>query len=92
MHSKHKTEKHKRSTKEVYTDLERLVKYFSGWLKPASRRQPHPYFRCAQNINNTNDPQNKNCLGTVSKNILLEGLNRFNGFFIVNKGTEKFTP
>ena len=30
-----------------------------------------------QNINNTNDPQKKYHLGTVSKNILLEGLNRF---------------
>ena len=28
---------------------------------------------------NTNDPQKKYRLGTVSKNILLEGLNRFNG-------------
>ena len=27
----------------------------------------------------TNDPQNKYRLGTVSKNILLEGLNRFHG-------------
>ena len=30
-----------------------------------------------QNINNTNDPQKKYRLGTVSKNILLEGLNQF---------------
>ena len=29
--------------------------------------------------NNTNDPQKKHRLGTVSKNILLVGLNRFNG-------------
>ena len=28
-------------------------------------------------MNNTNDPQKKYRLGTVSKNILLEGLNRF---------------
>ena len=32
-----------------------------------------------QDINNTNDPQKKCCLGTVGKNILLEGLNRFHG-------------
>ena len=32
-----------------------------------------------QNINNTNDPQKKYRLGTVSKNILLEGINRFHG-------------
>ena len=32
-----------------------------------------------QDINNTNDPQKKYHLGTVSKNILLEGLNRFHG-------------
>ena len=32
-----------------------------------------------QDINNINDPQKKHRLGTVSKNILLEGLNRFNG-------------
>ena len=30
-------------------------------------------------INNTNDPQTNYLLGTVSKNILLEGLNRFHG-------------
>ena len=38
-HSKHKTEKkiHKRSTA-----LEQSVKYFTGGLKPVSRRQPHP--------------------------------------------------
>ena len=28
---------------------------------------------------NTNGPQKKYCLGMVSKNILLEGLNRFHG-------------
>ena len=32
-----------------------------------------------QDRNNINDPQKKHHLGTVSKNILLEGLNRFNG-------------
>ena len=32
-----------------------------------------------QDINSTNDPQKKYPLGTVSKNILLEGLNRFHG-------------
>ena len=32
-----------------------------------------------QKRNNINDPQKKHCLGTVSKYILLEGLNRFNG-------------
>ena len=32
-----------------------------------------------QDINNTNDPQKKHRLGTVSKYILLEGLNRFHG-------------
>ena len=32
-----------------------------------------------QNRNSINDPQKKHCLGTVSKNILLEGLNWFNG-------------
>ena len=32
-----------------------------------------------QDRNNINDPQKKHLLGTVSKNILLEGLNRFNG-------------
>ena len=34
--------------------------------------------RCQiQDINNTNDPQKKYCFETVSKNILLEGLNGF---------------
>ena len=32
-----------------------------------------------QDINNINDPQKKHRLVTVSKNIFLEGLNRFNG-------------
>ena len=32
-----------------------------------------------QDRNNINDPQKKHRLGTVSKNILLEGLNWFNG-------------
>ena len=32
-----------------------------------------------QDRNNINDPQKKHHLGTVSKSILLEGLNRFNG-------------
>ena len=32
-----------------------------------------------QDINNTNDQQKKYRLGTVCKNILLEGLNRFHG-------------
>ena len=31
--------------------------------------------RQTQDINNTNDPQKKYPLGTVSKNVLLEGLN-----------------
>ena len=31
-----------------------------------------------QDRNNMNDPQKKHGLGTVSKNILLEGLNPFN--------------
>ena len=32
-----------------------------------------------QDINNTNDPQKKYRLGTVSKNISMKGLNRFHG-------------
>ena len=32
-----------------------------------------------ESVNNINDPQKKHHLGTVSKNILLEGLNRFKG-------------
>ena len=32
-----------------------------------------------QDRNNINDPQKKHRLGTVSKSILLEGVNRFNG-------------
>ena len=32
-----------------------------------------------QNRNNINDPQKKNRLGMVSKNILLQGINQFNG-------------
>ena len=32
-----------------------------------------------QDRNNINDPQKNHRFGTVSKNILLEGINRFNG-------------
>ena len=32
-----------------------------------------------RDINNTNDPQKKYRLGTISKNVLLEGLNQFHG-------------
>ena len=32
-----------------------------------------------ESMSNTNDPQKKYRLGTVSKNSLLEGLNRFHG-------------
>ena len=32
-----------------------------------------------QDRNNINDPQKKQCLGTFSENILLQGLNLFNG-------------
>ena len=45
-------------------------------VSPFSAGDHKAYFnRCAQR----NDPQKKCRLGTVSKNILLEGLNRFNG-------------
>ena len=40
---------------------------------PASNEQE------TQDTKNTNDPQNKYCIGRVIKNILLEGLNRFYG-------------
>ena len=36
-----------------------------------------------QDINNTNDPQKKYRLRTVSKNILPEGLNRFDGASLI---------
>ena len=35
-----------------------------------------------QDRNNMNDPQKKYNLGTVSKYILLEGLNRFHGAYL----------
>ena len=37
----------------------------------------HESMTKTQDINNTNDLQKKYRLGTVSKNMLLEGLNRF---------------
>ena len=40
-HSKHKTEK-KIKNQQRSTALERSVKYFTGGLKPVSRRQTHP--------------------------------------------------
>ena len=36
--------------------------------------------------NNTNDPQKKYSLGTVSNNILLEGLNQFDPHFLCLMG------
>ena len=42
-------------------------------------------------INNTNDPQKKYRLGTVSKNILLEGLNRFHGASISSSDVDQGT-
>ena len=47
--------------------------------KRESRGQPFPSSITKQDRNNMNDPQKKRRLGTVSKTILLEGLNRFNG-------------
>ena len=41
---------------------------------------------------NTNDPQKKYRLGTVSKNILLEGLNQFHGAnFVFNSDVDQDT-
>ena len=36
-----------------------------------------------QDVNNTNEPQKKYHLGTVSNNILLEGFNQFHGVNLV---------
>ena len=49
--------------------------------KRANRTSDHKAAmnRQESNINNKNDPQNKHRLGTVSKNILPEGLNQFYG-------------
>ena len=48
-----------------------------------------------QDTKDTNDPQKKYCLGTVIKNILLEGLNRFHDINLnlssdVDQGTYMF--
>ena len=44
-----------------------------------NRNVPYRRFFWTQEINNTNDPEKMYRLGTVSKDILLDGLNRFNG-------------
>ena len=57
------------------TRARRSVLSFSGPQGSNEQTRKHD----TQDINNTNDPQKKNRLGTVSKKILLEGLNRFHG-------------
>ena len=39
-HNKHNTEKNIKEPQKS-TALERSVKYFTGWPKPVSRREPH---------------------------------------------------
>ena len=51
--------------------------FHSRWPKVSRNRQHENITK--QDRNNINDPQKKRCLRTVSKNILLEGLNRFHG-------------
>ena len=46
---------------------------------------PPPHYKW-RGHNNTNDPQKKYSLGTVSNNILLEGLNQFDPHFFVFNG------
>ena len=50
----------------------------SRWPQ-GTNKQTHTKAWQKQDRNNINDPQKKHCLETVSKNILLEGLNRFHG-------------
>ena len=40
-HNKHNTEKNNIKEPQKSTALERSVKYFTGGLKPVSRREPH---------------------------------------------------
>ena len=59
------------------TNVSQEVSSFTtGDHKAAMNRQKK---HDTQNRNNTNDPQKKYRLRTVSKNSLLEGLNRFHG-------------
>ena len=51
----------------------------AGDHKASTNRSGMKAQRKNKNRNNINDPQKKRRLGTVNKNILLEGLNRFNG-------------
>ena len=48
----------------------------SRWPQGNKQTRKHDQM---QDMNNTHDPQKKYLLGTVSKNILMEGLNRFYG-------------
>ena len=50
----------------------------SRWLLGISKQMRTKAWQ-KQYRNNINDPQKKHRLGTASKNILLEGLNRFHG-------------
>ena len=51
----------------------------SQQVTASNNKQPRTVAQQPHNRNNMNDLQKKYRLGTVSKNILLEGLNRFHG-------------
>ena len=66
------------SSQLVITNESQEVSPFpAGDHKASINRRARKYNKTRQN--NINYPQKKHRLGTVSKNILLEGLNRFNG-------------
>ena len=60
----------------IPTESQEVTPFRAGDHKAAMNRRESI---TKHDINNTNDPQKKYRLGTVSKNILLEGLNRFHG-------------
>ena len=62
------------------TNESQEVSQFPAGDHKASHQQTEVHENITKQIrNNINDPQKKHRLGTVSKNIFLEGLNRFNG-------------
>ena len=64
---------------DITNESQKVSPFPAGDHKATINRHTRKHNKHACNRNNMNDPQKKYCLGTVSKNISLEGLNQFHG-------------
>ena len=62
---------------DIANESKEVSPFPAGEHKASIHRDARKHYK--QDKNNINDPQKKHRLGTVSKNNLLEGLNRFHG-------------